>query len=65
MQEERSRHRIEVQELEGIQAQMMEELEVKEGRIAELEAQSLAYEKELEAGILPASTPYPIPPPPP
>ena len=33
--EERSRHRIEVAELEGIQAQMMKDMDAKDARIAE------------------------------
>ena len=37
MEEERSRHSIEVQELEGIQREMIKELEAKDGKIAGLE----------------------------
>ena len=50
---ERSRHCIEVAELEGIQAQMMKEIEEKDVRIGGLEtemaAQAAAYEQELAA----------------
>jgi hypothetical protein len=49
--EEHSRHRIEVAELEGIQAQMEKELAAKDGRIAELEARIAKLEAQVEEVI--------------
>merc|ERR1719440_189005 len=49
MEEERSRHRIEVAELEGIQAQMMKEIEEKDVRIGGLEAEVAGVREALAA----------------